>query len=82
MLGEMCCLGSAGVVEALVVTVTLPSRCLMGQGLGRLARSRRVQLTPIPQADGKQCAAAEQKCMAGRTPELLYRQVSGWLEVC
>ena len=27
----------------------------MGQGLGRLARSRRVQLTPIPQADGKQC---------------------------
>ena len=28
-------------------------------------RSRRVQLTPIPQADGKQFAAAEQKCMAG-----------------
>ena len=28
--------------------------CAMGQGLGRLARSRRVQLTPIPQADGKQ----------------------------
>ena len=48
----------------------------MGQVLGRLARSRRVQLTPIPQADGKQFAAAEQKCMAGRTPELLYRQVA------
>ena len=47
----------------------------MGQGSGRLARSHRVQLTPIPQADSKQFAAAEQECMAGRTPELLYRQV-------
>ena len=55
--------------------------CVMGQGLGRLARSRRVQLTPIPQADSKQFAATEQKCMAGRTLELLYRQVAGWLEV-
>ena len=59
-----------------------PGCANLGQGLGRLARSRRVQLMPIPQADGKQFAAAEQKCMAGRTPELLYRQVAGWLEVC
>ena len=28
--------------------------CVMGQGWGRLARSRRVQLMPIPQADGRQ----------------------------
>ena len=34
--------------------------CAMGQGLGRLARSCRVQLSPIPPADGKQFAAAEQ----------------------
>ena len=50
---------------------------VMGQGLDRLARSRRVQLMPIPQADGKQFAVAEQKCMAGRTPELLYMWTYG-----
>ena len=37
----------------------------MGQVLGRLARSRRVQLTPIPQADAKQFAAAEQYVVHG-----------------
>ena len=58
------------------------AECVMGQGSGRLARSHSVQLTPIPQADSRQFAAAEQECMAGRTPELLYRQVAGWLEVC
>ena len=30
--------------------------------------------------DGKQFAAAGQECAAGRTPELLYRNVPGWLE--
>ena len=42
--------------------------CVMGQGSGRLARSHRVQLTPIPQADSKQFAAAEQECMGHMDP--------------
>ena len=42
-----------------------PERCVMGQGSGRLARSLRVQLTPVPQADSKQFAAAEQERNGG-----------------
>ena len=38
-----------------------PGGCAMGQCIGRLARSRRVQLTPITPADGKHFAAAGQE---------------------
>ena len=51
----------------------------MGQWLGRLVKSRRVQLIPRTQQMASNFATAGQEGAAGRTPELLYRHVAGWL---
>ena len=56
--------------------------CAMGQDLGRLARSRRVQLTPIPQVNGKHLSAAEQECMPGATPGVNNVRLGGVKRGC